>query len=299
MLVLGGDLLVRGASGIAVKAKVPPMVVGLTIVSIGTSMPEFLVSLQAALNGVPDIAIGNVVGSNIVNIALILGITVIICPLPVDRKTITQDWPIMMIASILLFIFGMDNLLTPAEGWILAITMFLFTGYLVIRTRWDGPDDSMADVLESKFSGYGWLILFIILGCIGLKFGSDWFVKGAIGIADFFGVSSHVIGVTVVAFGTSVPELAASVIAALKKESEISLGNILGSNIFNILGVLGISAIIIPIEVSEVVMSSDIFWMLGVAFVLFPLMVFTNKMTRWGGVALLVCYAGYLGSVLI
>jgi len=299
VLVVGGDLLVRGAAGLAAKAKIPPMVVGLTIVSIGTSAPEFLVSLQAALKGVPDIAMGNVVGSNIVNISLILGLTVLIVPLPVDRKTITQDWPVMMSASLLLFFFGLDNQVSTAEGWILTITLILFTGYLVIRTRWEGPSDTIeSDQKPARFSGFGWLALFIVVGCVGLKYGSAWFVSGAVGIAELLGMSDHMIGVTVVAFGTSVPELTASLIAAFKKESEISLGNLIGSNIFNILGVLGFTAIIIPINVSEVIMQSDIYWMLGIAAVLLPLMVFTNKVTRSGGLLLVAGYVVYVFLVL-
>jgi cation:H+ antiporter len=299
VLILGGDLLVRGSAGLAVKANIPPMVVGLTVVSMGTSAPEFLVSLQAAMKGVDDIAIGNVVGSNIANIGLILGLTTLIFPLAVDRMTLTQDWPIMMSASLLLFILALDNLLSFPEGIILFTTLILFTGYLVIRTRWTGP--VKVDVPETKagrFSGYPWLIGFVAVGIVGLKFGSDWFVSGAIDIAGHLGMSPHVIGVTVVAFGTSVPELTASIIAALKKESEISLGNIIGSNIFNILGVLGLSSIFIPLKVSEVVMSSDIYWMLAVSFMLFPLMVFTGKIMRWGGALLLASYVAYIVVVL-
>lgn len=302
VLMAGGELLVRGASGIALKAKVSPLVVGLTVVSLGTSAPEMLVSVQAALDGNADISIGNVIGSNIANLGLVLGITAMIFPIAVDRLIIRQDWPMMMASSLAFFFFALDGKLTFLEGLILATTLVFFTVYLLFRSKWfDTPEPEVeVDELKAQAKKTYWgLFLLVILGCIGLYYGSEWFVEGAVKIAHAFGVSEHIIGVTLVAFGTSVPELAASGIAAYRQESDISIGNLVGSNIFNLLGVLGVTSLIMPINISDSVLQFDMWWMLGIALILLPIMFFGSRVSRWNGFLLLAIYVLYIVTLLL
>jgi cation:H+ antiporter len=293
VLVLGGNYLVKGASGLAFKANIPPLVIGLTVVAMGTSAPELLVSLKAALAGSPDISIGNVVGSNIANIGLILALTALIAPVTVDRNIIRQDWPMMMIASMLFFILTTDGLLSFGEGLIMLITMIAFTVYLIIRSKWT-TQPSIIENNETGADSYPKLIAYIIVGCIGLYFGAEWLVEGSVHVATKLGISEKVIGLSLVAVGTSIPELVASVIAAMKKQSDIALGNLIGSNIFNILGVLGLTSIIEPIQVSKEILSMDVFWMIGIGVILFPLMFFGARIGRLNGALLLACYIVYV-----
>jgi cation:H+ antiporter len=293
VLVLGGNYLVKGASGLAFKANIPPLVIGLTVVAMGTSAPELLVSLKAALAGSPDISIGNVVGSNIANIGLILALTALIAPVTVDRNIIRQDWPMMMIASILFFVLTTDGLLSFGEGLIMLITMIAFTVYLIIRSKWSSQP-AIIEINETGADSYPKLIAYIIVGCIGLYFGAEWLVEGSVHVATKLGISEKVIGLSLVAVGTSIPELVASVIAAMKKQSDIALGNLIGSNIFNILGVLGLTSIIEPIQVSKEILSMDVFWMIGIGVILFPLMFFGARIGRLNGALLLACYIVYV-----
>lgn len=293
VLVFGGNYLVKGASGIAAKANIPPLVIGLTVVAMGTSAPELIVSLKAALSGSPDISIGNVVGSNIANLGLVLGLTCLIFPVSVDANIIRQDWPMMMIASILFFIFTSDELLSFGEGLIMFSMIVAFTVYLIFRSKWSSSPHIPSDI-EITSGPYWKLLLYISIGCVALYFGAEWLVSGAVDIAQHMGISEKVIGLSLVAVGTSIPELVASVIAALKKESDISLGNLIGSNIFNILGVLGLTSMIEPIKVSAEIISMDVFWMLSIAILLFPLMYFGSRIGRMNGLVLLISYAAYM-----
>lgn len=302
VLMAGGEFLVRGASGLALKAKISPLIVGLTVVSIGTSAPELLVSIQAAFTGNADIAIGNVIGSNIANLGLVLGITALIFPLRIDRLIIRQDWPMMMAGSLLFFIFCLDNTISFTEGIILFSILVFFTIYLLFRSKWfdtEAPVVEIDDLEKEAGKSFSSLIILVIIGCIGLYFGSEWFVEGAVKIAQSFGVSEHIIGVTLVAFGTSVPELAASGIAAFRKQSDISIGNLIGSNIFNILGVIGVTSMLTPLNVSDAVIGFDMFWMLGIAALLFPIMFFGSRISRWNGFILLSIYVGYIVTLLL
>lgn len=313
VLVASGEVMVRGAAGIALKAQISPLVVGLTVVSIGTSAPELFASVTAALDGIPGLAIGNVIGSNIANLALVLGITAIIYPIPVGKGLLYFDGPIMVAVSGLLIFFMWDTTLERWEGIVLVILMVLFIVAQLIRSRRENrrqkeaaaalAQDPLHEAGVDEFSGYGsksylYLIALVLAGCTGLYFGSDWFVSGASNIADNMGVSDHVIGVTVVAFGTSVPELAASAIAALRKQTDISIGNLVGSNIFNILSVLGITTVISDMQVDPEVLASDVWWMLGIALLIFPLIRLGYKIVRWEGILLLICYVLYIYFVL-
>ncbi len=292
ILVFSGDFLVKGALGIAEKFKISPLVIGMTVVSFGTSAPELFVSIKAALGGSPDLAIGNVIGSNIANIALVLSITVLIFPIVVDRNSKIIDWPMMMFSSILFYVFSMDNVISTLEGVIMVSILLVFTVLLIRNSRKLNIKEE--DDAEPVSTNMPLTLVFLIGGLIGLKFGADWFVEGAKGVASSFGMSEAVIGVTIVAFGTSVPELVASGVAAFRKQTDISLGNLVGSNIFNILIVLGITSIIKPIKVAESVMSFDMYWMLGIALALFPMMFIGKKMGRVHGIILLTAYITYI-----
>lgn len=295
LLVVGGEFLVRSSVAISFKLNLSRMVIGLTVVSFATSAPELLVSLQAALSGFSDISLGNVIGSNIANIGLVLGITAIISPLIVDRDFYKFNWPVMMIFSFLLYFFLASGLLlSRPEGFVLLGGIILYLILLIRRAR--RKPELQADEVDpalqvtSNFK----MIIWLTIGGIALWGGSELLVSGAVDLATALGVSERVISVTMIAIGTSVPELAASVIAALKQEKGISLGNLIGSNIFNIASVLGITAIIQPIAVkSEAILTSDIFWMLGIAFVLIPL-AFMPKRFSLGRIKGLVLFLGYV-----
>ena len=305
LLVVGGDFLVRASVGLSFKLKISKLVIGMTVVSFATSAPELLVSLQAALDGVSDIALGNVIGSNIANIGLVLGITAIISPLTVDRDFYKLNWPMMMLASFVLYYFlKNDEVLTAAEGAILFISLIFFLIILIrssrksMKANLGEVDDALAVVSNFK------IVMWLIIGSAGLYYGSDWLVEGAKQLATAVGVSDYAISVTVIAIGTSVPELAASVIAALKREKAISLGNLIGSNIFNIASVLGLTAIIKPIVVNPntpEILSTNIFWMIAFAAVLVPLMLIPKQFIigRYKGMLLFGAYILFIYITLI
>lgn len=296
ILVVSGELLVRGAVELALKFNISRLVIGMTIVSFGTSAPELLVSMQAALSGHPDIAIGNVVGSNIANISLILGITVLIFPLAVHRDSIRIDWPMTMIASVLIYVFMLNFKVEPFEGFVLVSILSGFVIWLVRKSRKKNKAENEENQIIEKFSMWSLArsVVLVLLGCGGLVWGGKWLLDGAVGIATDFGISERIIGVTLVAFGTSIPELITSVVAAFKKESDISVGNLIGSNLFNILGILGITSLVKEIPVSAETMNFDILWMLGITALLFPFMYFGMKFTRLKGVVLLSAYLMYV-----
>ncbi len=306
VLIVGGEFLVKGAVGFSAAFKISPLVIGMTVVSFGTSAPELLVSLQSALDGNPGIAIGNVVGSNIANIALVLGITVLIFPIIVERQTKFIDYPMMLLACILFYLFALDNLIELYEGIILFGILVAFTTYLVINSRKKTKkaqaqvDDDMADALKYPIWKSG---IFLLIGLVALYFGSDWFVKGAVGIAEVVLEGNpdkdSIIGVTVVAFGTSAPELVASIVAALRKQSDISVGNLIGSNIFNVFAVIGITSMVTPIEVSDQVLDFDMYWMLGIMFLLIPIFLIGKRIGRIKGAILLGSYIAYVAVILM
>jgi cation:H+ antiporter len=270
LLVVGGDFLVRASVALSLKLNISKMVIGLTVVSFATSLPELLVSLNAALNGSPSIAINNVVGSNIANIGLVLGITALIGTIYVDKTFYKFNWPVLMLFSMLFYYFlSNDNKLSTLEGAILFIGLIVFVISVLRKSSYTEPDDSIDELtVVSNFKIGVWLFI----GGAALYFGSDWLVKGAIVIAKEIGVSEAVISVSIIAVGTSVPELAASVMAVVRNEKAISLGNLIGSNIFNIGSVLGLTAMIKPIIVEDpLIVSRDLIWMLVFAAILLPL----------------------------
>lgn len=301
LLVIGGEFLVKSSVALSFKFNISKMVIGMTVVSFATSAPELLVSLQAALSGSPAIALNNVIGSNIANIGLILGITALVSPIAVDKSFYKLNWPVMMLFSLVLYYFLYnDNMLSFVEGVILFICMVLFL-IVLIKTSKKYEDAEEVDESLSVVSSFK-IILWLLIGAASLYFGSEWLVKGAKDIALSIGVSEAVIGVSLIAVGTSVPELAASIIAAAKKEKAISLGNLIGSNIFNIASVLGLTAIITPIPVTEpLILSRDIFWMLGFAFILLPLVFLPKKfeISKLKGLLLVIFYGIFMYVIFV
>lgn len=277
LLIVGGNWLLKAAVDLSLKLSIPKIVIGMTVVSFATSAPELIVSVKAALNGFPDLALGNVVGSNIANLGLVLAVTVILSPIDVQKSFYKTDWPVMMFASLLFFFFiYFDGVIGRSEGLIMVIFLLLFLVYLLkFQKKAVVSDDEETVVMLPLYK----TVLFLGLGGVALWGGSELLISGAVGLATSFGVSERVIAVTIVSVGTSIPELAASVIAVLKKEKAISLGNLLGSNIFNLLAVLGITALVTPIRVKDpTLLSHDIFWMLGISFLILPLVFFPKGM---------------------
>ena len=293
-LVLGGNWLLKSAVALSLKLNIPKIVIGMTIVSFATSAPELIVSIKSALDGATGLAVGNVIGSNIANLALVLAITVILSPIYVEKSFYKTDWPVMMIASVMLYFFIVnDRTIQTYEGMILFGMLIVFLIYLLRFQKHAAVVDEMPED-DEELPLYK-IVSFLVVGGLGLWGGSELLINGAVTLARNIGVSDAVIGVTVVSVGTSIPELAASVIAVLKKEKAISLGNLIGSNVFNILAVLGLTAIITPVEVKPDAMSlinNDIYWMLGVSFAILPLVFFPKGM-RLGwrdGVLLIISY---------
>jgi cation:H+ antiporter len=299
VLVAGGDWLLKSAVALSLRLRVPKIVIGLTVVSFATSAPELIVSVQSALDGFPDLAVANVVGSNIANLGLVLGITLLLGSIEVTRSFYKTDWPVLMFASLLLFgttVF--DGQISSTEGWMFFGLLGLFVWFIVKFQKTavvdELPEDD-APLSLAKTWGY------LLIGGVALWGGSELLVQSAVSIATALGVSDRIIGITVVSVGTSIPELAASVIAVLKKEKAISLGNLLGSNIFNVFAVLGITAIITPIQiVDRDLVDQDMIWMLAFALVVLPL-VFLPKGLRlnWkDGLVLLMMYGAFLYQTL-
>lgn len=295
LLIGGGNWLLKSAVALSLRLNIPKIVIGMTIVSFATSAPELIVSITAALEGFPDLALGNVVGSNIANLGLVLAIILLLGSIEVRRSFYTTDWPMMMLATLVFsgFIFY-DGKLVRYEGIIMVVLLFLFLIYLLKFQKTAVVEEAHEDDIPLPLYK---AVLFLGLGGAALWGGSELLVNGAVGMANNYGVSERVIGVTVVSVGTSIPELAASIIAIIKKEKAISLGNIVGSNIFNLMAVSGITSIITPITIlDQGLLSSDIFWMLGISFLILPL-VFFPKGLRLGwrdGTVLLIVYATFI-----
>ena len=294
LLVVGGEFLVRSSVALSFKMNISRMVIGLTVVSFATSAPELLVSLQAALDGFSDISLGNIMGSNIANIGLVLGITAMISPITVDRDFYKFNWPVMMAFSFALYFFLLNGEdIDRLEGGALVLGLILYLLFLIIRSR--KVKEEVVEEVDESLKGTSWfkIIIWLIIGGAALYGGSELLVNGSVALARDLGVSERVISVTMIAIGTSVPELAASVIAALKKEKALSFGNLIGSNIFNIASVLGITSLIKPIVMqSQQVLSNDIYWMIAFSFILVPL-AFLPKKFLFGRIKGLVILAGY------
>ncbi|TLX76023.1 calcium/sodium antiporter [Labilibacter sediminis] len=294
LLFFSGDWLVKSSIQIARYFRISTLVVGITVVAFGTSAPELIVSLKAVFDGVPDISVGNVVGSNIANIALVLGTVSIILPIKVKKKSIFFDWAVMMIASLLFYFFAQNNKLQFFEGVIFLVFISLYLIFSVYSSR--RQMGKSGELIEKPSMKIIWAVALLVLAATGLYFGSKLLVEGAVIIAKGFNVSERVIGISVVAFGTSVPELATSVMAAVKKETDISIGNIIGSNIFNLLAILGVTSVLKTINISQVLISVDIWWMMGISALLMLALLPLKKghISRWKGVLFVAIYAYYM-----
>lgn len=299
LLIKGADLLVDGSASIAKKLKISNIVIGLTIVAFGTSAPEFIVNIFASIQGNSEIAIGNILGSNIANILLILGISAVIYPITAKKNTVLKEIPLSLLAIIVLGIIANDRIIdggtfsgiTRIDGLVLLSFFIIFMYYTFGIAKID--EDIAGD--EIKVFSYPKAILYILLGLVGLVVGGKWIVDGAVKIAEFFNISQSLIGLTVVAVGTSLPELATSAIAAYKKQSDIAIGNVVGSNIFNIFWILGASAVIRPLPFSET--SNGDVAMTVFASIVLLLVMFIGKrhvIERWQGVFMIMAYIAYV-----
>lgn len=299
LLVVGAEFLVRGASRLAAFIGISPLVIGLTVVAYGTSAPELAVSVMSANAGQPDIAMGNVVGSNIFNVLFILGVSALITPLVVSRQLIRVDVPVMVLVSIVMLMFSVDGRVDRAEGFVLFAGVVLYTGFQIVMSR---KEKETGEFIKEFGDGKGrtskdWAIniFFIAAGVAILVLGSGWLVESAVDIARSLGVNELVIGLTIIAAGTSLPEVATSVLASIKGERDIAVGNIVGSNIFNILSVLGLSSALSPegIAVSPSALSFDIPVAIGVAVACMPVFFTGRKIARWEGALFLFYYVMY------
>ncbi|PQJ77508.1 calcium/sodium antiporter [Polaribacter glomeratus] len=295
LLILGGNWLLKSAVALSLKLEIPKIIIGMTVVSFATSAPELIVSINAALNGSSDLALGNVIGSNIANLGLVLGITLLFGSMYITKGFYKVDWPIMMIASALLYLFlSTGKVIEQYEGIILFSLLIVFLIYLLKFQKTAVIDELPEDDVPLPLYK---TVLFFVLGGLGLYGGSELLIKGATALALQYGVTERVIAVTVVSIGTSIPELTASIIAVLRKEKAISLGNLIGSNIFNIFAVIGITSIITPISITdERLLTNDIFWMLGISFILLPLVFLKEKLSLgWKeGLLLILAYCVFI-----
>jgi cation:H+ antiporter len=297
MLIIGAELLVKGAVGIALRFRVSMLVVGMTIVSLGTSAPELLVTIGSALRGQADLGLGTVIGSNISNITLVLGVTAIVLPVVVQKDSIKIDWPMMMGATLLFYVLSLDGYITFWEGFLFLFLLVVFTTWLIRQSRKRQNDSIIKEEMRQKPMAIPQVVRFtvlIVVGCVGLAYGADFLVEGASAIARNYAVSERIIGITMVAFGTSVPELITSVVAAYRGKSDISIGNLIGSNLFNILAILGISSMIKEIPVSQLILKVDMIWLLAISALIFPLMIVGKKITRLKGIFLTLLYVIYI-----
>ena len=301
LLIKGGDWLLESSVGLSLYLSIPRIVIGMTVVSFATSAPELIVSLQSAVSGHPDLALGNVVGSNVANIAFVLAITILISPIQVTKSFYQTDWPMMFAASLLFYFFlWNDQQISSLEGGILFTLLLVF---LFILIRFQKTKAVEGDNFEDdKPLLIAEILLYFLLGAGSLWLGSESLVKGAVSLAKNLHVSERIISISIISVGTSIPELSASIIAVLRKEKALSLGNLIGSNMFNILAVMGLTALVHPIaKVDNRLLTHDIFWMLGISLLVLPLVFVPSgkQLGRFDGVLLFALYLLFLGPMLL
>ena len=302
LLVLGGEFIVRASIAISLKFNISKVVIGMTVVAFATSLPELLVSLKAAVNGSSSIAINNVIGSNIANIGLVLGLTAIIGNIPVSKSFYKLDWPVMILFSLLLYWFLYnDNLLSSVEGLVLCSLLIIFLFFVI---KYNVNDSNTEEIIDDNLNNTSEfkILIWVIFASFSLYYGAEWLVYSAVDLASSIGVSEAVISVTVIAIGTSIPELATSVIAIAKNEKGISIGNLIGSNIFNIGSVLGLTSIIKPILITNSnILDRDIIWMLVFALLVLVISLIPkkNNITNLKGFLLVFLYSVFILSTYI
>lgn len=302
LLVKGADIFVDGASSVAKKMRIPAFVIGLTIVAFGTSAPELAVSITAAMKGSNDIAIGNVVGSNIFNTLVVLGASAAITPIVVDKGMIKKDYPLSIFAAVLLGVLAMDTVFFKAETMTLGrvdgiILLIAFAGFMYMTVK-AGLENRTEEDEENEAMPIMKSLIFIVLGLVGIVIGGDVSVEGAKEIARFFGLSEAIIGLTIVALGTSLPELVTSVIAARKGESDIAVGNVIGSNIFNVFLILGVSATILPMTISSTYLY-DMIMLIAVMVLTYLPIAKTKKVSRGMGITMVLVYVAYTAYLIM
>ncbi|MCH1557777.1 MAG: calcium/sodium antiporter [Flavobacteriaceae bacterium] len=292
VLIIGGNLLLKSAVSISMKFGIPRLLIGMTVVSLATSAPELIVSIKSAIKGSPDLAISNVLGSNIANLGLVLGITILFSPINISKSVYKKEWPIMMFSALYFLIVILDGVITKIEGGIL-VCFLIITIISLIKLRDKNEVEDQLDNEDSIIKS----IIILFFGGLFLFYGSEWFIDGAIQLANSFGISERIIGITVVSVGTSIPELVTSLVAVFNKEKSISLGNLLGSNIFNVFAVLGITSLVTPLSVlDQNIIDFDIYVMLFFAALILPLIFFPKKLVlgRKEGLIILLFYSFYL-----
>jgi cation:H+ antiporter len=302
LLALGGDALVRGATALARFAGVTPAVIGLTVVAMGTSAPELAVSLLAASRGQPDIAVGNVIGSNIFNIAGILALTAMATPLPVRGAVVRLEWPVMFVVTVFALLLMRDGEFSRIEGVGFTIALITFVAYTVRLARAEvrGAEarafvhQAETRSIPKQWREIGVAVAFVVGGILLLAGGGQLLVSGAVRLARLFGMTERVIGLTIVSAGTSMPELAASIAAARRRETDVAIANVIGSNIFNLLGILALTAVYKPIAINPALVASDGWWMLGMTLLVFPLLRTGLRLTRVEGALLFAAYMVYV-----
>jgi cation:H+ antiporter len=308
LLTVGAEVLVRGASALAAAARVSPLVIGLTVVAFGTSAPELVVSVQSALAGRPDVALGNVIGSNILNVLLILGVSAMIVPLRVSGQLIRIDVPVMIAVSVGVLLLGLDGRLGLLDGLLLTAGLLAYTAWTVVQGRREQAGIAAAAAIESgteavrpTWRSMPWNVLVLGVGLGLLVLGASWFNESAVAIATRLGVSELVIGLTIVAAGTSLPELATSILAAIRGERDIAVGNVVGSNLFNLLGVLGISSLVAPtgVTVSPAALGFDLPVMIAVAVACLPIFFTGHLIARWEGALFTGYYVAYTAALVV
>lgn len=302
LLTYGAERLVNGSSALALKLGLTPLVIGITVVAFGTSAPELVVSIRATLAGNSEIAIGNVIGSNIANIALILGVTAVIRPMLVHRDILRVELPTMIGVTLIASLFIISDEITRLEGVLLFVGLIIFIVFSLYRAK-NLPEEVRKQIVEVPDESIittpiwkSWVL--VLLGLVLLVLGGELLVNGAVEIARIFGISEAIIGITIVSIGTSLPELATSAVAAIKKEADIAIGNIIGSNVFNLLSILGITAMINPMDSSSFDLV-DLGMMLGLTLLIWPMMRRGLELNRWEGAILLLTYTGYIIWLLV
>lgn len=299
-LLMGGELLVKGALGLSKESKIPPVIVGMTVVAMGTSAPELMVSTYSALSGYPGIAIGNVVGSNIANVLLVLGIPVLIFPILTNQEGLVKQTSLMVAVSLLLIVMCFLEPITFVSGLLL---IFILISFLILTLRGGAVIPGLDDAEEEMEQTLGLpsypstIAILIVLGVVALPLGANLVVEGAVGLASSWGVSEAVIGLSLIALGTSLPELATTVIAALHKSSDVAIGNVVGSNLFNILAILGITALLTDIPVDPQFMRFDLWVMFAVTIMLWIYILAKISIGRISGLLFLAGYFGYLYAI--
>ena len=292
-LYYGGELLVTGSLRLAQAFKISPFIIGATVIGFGTSTPELAVSLMASLQDSGDLALGNIIGSNITNIGLVLGLTALIVPLTIEKQRFIDESPPLIITSLIIVVFAWNNYLGRTEGFIMICLLVIYL-WRAFQTKEKTDLDLSEDLLFSEYGGSSFQIFLVILGIIMLILGANWMVDGATGIARKLGVCEWFIGVSIVALGTSLPELVSSLIAAKKGHGEMAIGNVFGSNIFNILMVIGTTSLIQPLSIGEEIYT-DLIYTTALTCLLLLLIRMENVVRKRDGIILIVCYGSYVG----